>query len=217
MNRERKQSKCVPAGSLAHRGVCEQRWGLGPEAITYRKSSHSLCVLCYRFPPCPPTVGTPRTLCKFHFTFKPFSNCLGFSFLIPTSFPVTLQQMTWAFTGQLNRGLLASWRLPRVFPKPLHSFQSDAALSFSGWLSSQPFFMRGLSCHDAALSSLVTLAKSNYFLCVLVSTSTKWNNIICYTEISGFMRSFGKYSKVLYKCLQFFIMLNILRMQYNQD
>lgn len=147
---------------------------------------------------------------------SPSQIVLASLFLFPP-FPVTLQQMTWAFTGQLNRGLLASWRLPRVFPKPLHSFQSDAALSFSGWLSSQPFFMRGLSCHDAALSSLVTLAKSNYFLCVLVSTSTKWNNIICYTEISGFMRSFGKYSKVLYKCLQFFIMLNILRMQYNQD
>lgn len=34
----------------------------------------------------------------------------------------------------------------------------------------------------------VTLGKSNYFLCVLVSTSIKWN-IVCYKEISGLTRS----------------------------
>lgn len=34
----------------------------------------------------------------------------------------------------------------------------------------------------------VTLGKSNYVLCVLVSTSTKWN-IICYEEIFGLITS----------------------------
>lgn len=189
--------------------------GLGPEAPTDGPPPHGLRC-CASIPACPPAVGSPRAPCKFSVTLKPFSNCLGFSFFIPT-FPwcSTANDLDFHWAAR-PRSPLASWRLACVFPKPLHSFRAGAAPSFSGWLSSQPLFTRGLSCHNAALSSLVTLAKSNYFLCVLVSTSTKWNNIICYKEISGFMRSFGKHSKVLYTCLQFFI-LNILRMQCNQD